>query len=70
MLKKYLKYRHKAMKYLSNHIEYNSFVHMIGGVGIGILITYPLVGTHPIRWAVAMLLISILGHMYAGIAGK
>ncbi len=70
MLKKYLKYRHKAMKYLGNHVEYNSFVHMIGGVGIGILITYPLVGPHPIRWAVVFLVASILGHTVAGFLGK
>ncbi len=70
MLKKYLKYRHKAMKYLGSHVEYNSFVHMIGGVGIGIFITYPLIGPHPIRWAVVFLVISILGHMYASVAGK
>jgi hypothetical protein len=64
MFKKYLKQRQKVMKYFSQHVEYNSFVHMMGGIGIGILITYPLVGEHPIRWAVVFLSVSILAHLY------
>lgn len=52
-------------KYFKNHTMYNSFVHAVGGVGVGILITYPLIGEHPIRWGVGLLALSILGHLYA-----
>lgn len=60
MCKKYQKIR----KYFKEHVDYNGFVHMFAGIGIGILITYPLVGAHPIRWGVAFLLVAILGHLY------
>ena len=51
-------------KYFANHVHYNSTVHVLAGIGIGILITYPLVGSHPIRWGVTFLALGILGHLY------
>lgn len=51
-------------KYFKNHPAYNSIVHVIGGIGIGILITYPFIGDHPVRWGVAFVIVSILGHLY------
>jgi hypothetical protein len=54
----------KAMSYFKKHIAYTSLIHLIGGIGIGILITYPFAGIHPVRWGVALLAISLLGHLY------
>ncbi len=54
----------KAMKYMSAHPYYNSTIHVIIGVGLGILITYPLVGEHPIRWGIALVTLGVLGHLY------
>ncbi|MDO8577238.1 MAG: hypothetical protein Q7R82_02755 [Candidatus Daviesbacteria bacterium] len=51
-------------KYFSSHVRYNSLVHVIAGIGIGILITYPLAGVHPVRWGIALVAIGILGHLY------
>ncbi len=53
-----------AEKYFRQHPMYNSTIHAIGGIGIGILITYPFVGAHPVRWGVALLILSLLGHLY------
>ncbi|MDO9027337.1 MAG: hypothetical protein Q7U68_00515 [Candidatus Roizmanbacteria bacterium] len=54
----------KIMDYFKKHPSYNGAVHVITGMGIGILITYPLVGAHPVRWGVVLLLLGILGHLY------
>ncbi|OGG15897.1 hypothetical protein A3D78_06975 [Candidatus Gottesmanbacteria bacterium RIFCSPHIGHO2_02_FULL_39_14] len=60
----YAKYAKKIRQYFSDHPDYNSAVHLIAGVGIGILLTYPLVGQHPIRWSVVLLVVALLGHLY------
>ena len=39
-------------------------VHLLIGIGIGILITYPLIGEHPLRWGVAILVAGLLAHLY------
>ncbi len=54
----------KITKYFQQHVYYNSGVHMLAGIGIGILITYPLVGSHPLRWGITLLLISLVAHFY------
>ncbi|MEK7065382.1 MAG: hypothetical protein AAB961_00170 [Patescibacteria group bacterium] len=65
----YLKYRKRALRYFQNHVEYNAFIHVLGGVGLGILLASPLAFPHPVRWAVVLLGISLLGHLYA-VTGK
>lgn len=60
----------KITDYFQKHIGYNSIVHVIGGIGIGILITSPIINPHPVRWGLALLGISILGHLYALAAKK
>jgi len=60
----------KVTSYFSKHVAYNSFVHVMGGIGIGILIASPIIGSHPVRWGLTFLLISVLGHVYAGYAKK
>lgn len=55
----------RADKYFSKHVWFNSTVHAIGGIGVGILIASPIIGAHPVRWGVTLLVISALGHIYA-----
>lgn len=50
--------------YFKKHVDYNSFVHVIGGMGIGILIASPIADPHPVRWGVTLLAIAVLGHLY------
>lgn len=52
------------MDYFKKHPNYNSLVHGVAGIGIGVLITYPLVGAHPLRWGLGLLVLAILGHLY------
>lgn len=56
-------------RYFTKHVHYNSAVHIIGGVGIGILIARPYIA-HPLRWGLGLLAISILGHLYPLLAKK
>lgn len=63
-MKYFLKLRKKAMTYFSNHVEYNALVHMLAGVGLGILIAVPFAYPHPVRWALVLLGISLAGHLY------
>lgn len=58
----------KATSYFKKHIAYTSLVHAIGGIGIGILIASPVAGIHPVRFGIALLAISLLGHLYAWFA--
>lgn len=53
----------KITKYLKDHPSYNAFVHMFAGIAVGIMMTYPFVGVHPVRWAVAFLAAATLGHI-------
>ncbi|MBU1472234.1 hypothetical protein KKB64_00400 [Patescibacteria group bacterium] len=39
----------KMKKYFSKYPMFNGAIHVIGGIGIGTLITYPFVGQHPVR---------------------
>ena len=60
----------KIVSYLSRHPSYNGATHLILGVGVGILITYPFIQTHPVRWGVALIVIGLLGHLYPLIIKK
>ncbi len=57
------------MPYLKKYPMYNSLVHAIGGVGVGILIASPVAGVHPVRFGVALVLVAIAGHVYAYMQG-
>lgn len=54
----------KLSSYFSKHIIFSSSVHVLIGLGLGILITYPFIGSHPLRWGTAILVIGLLGHLY------
>lgn len=54
----------KIESFLKVHTNYNSFIHILVGVGIGILLTHSLFDPHPIRWGFLFLAVGILGHLY------
>lgn len=58
----------RGMAFMKKYPAYNATIHALGGIGIGILIASPVVGTHPVRVGVAFLAISFLGHVYAWFA--
>ena len=63
MVKLFLTYRKRAINFFSKHVEYNAFVHVLGGIGLGIIVagfTFP----NQIVWALGLLLLSIVGHLY------
>jgi hypothetical protein len=65
MIKSFLKLRKRVIQYFSHHVEYNAAVHTLGGIGLGILLASPIADPHPVRWGIALLLISLAGHFYA-----
>ena len=62
-MKQLLKMEKQMLKYFKSHPRYNSFVHAIIGMGVGVMITYPLVGVHPVKWGAVLLGIGILAHL-------
>ncbi len=56
--------------YFKSHVTFNAAVHMLAGVGLGILVTYPLVGAHPMRWGWLFLGLGIAGHLYPLLINK
>lgn len=70
MMKSFTKARKTALGYFKNHIEVNAFVHLLGGIGLGILVASPFANPHPVRWALIFLALSLLGHLYALAAKK
>jgi F0F1-type ATP synthase assembly protein I len=52
----------KLMQYFSKHPFSNAFIHALVGVGIGILIARPIIGSHPVRWGLFFLILGIIGH--------
>jgi len=60
----------KITAYFKKFPAYNSMVHILIGVGLGILITYPLVGGHPVRWGLVLVAIGLVGHLYPALPKK
>lgn len=58
------------MTYFGNHVEFNALTHVIGGIGLGIVIASPLAYPHPLRWGLILLTISLCCHAYALSAKK
>lgn len=55
----------KGLVYFSRHPLHNALSHILVGMGLGMLLTYPMAGAHPVRWGVAFLVVGILGHLWA-----
>lgn len=53
----------KCKKYLSQHPHYNAVVHVLLGMGLGVLLTYPVVQEHPVRWAAAFIILAAFGYL-------
>jgi len=60
-----LKLRKRAINYFGRHVEFNALVHALAGIGFGILIAAPIAYPHPVRWALFLLGLSFLGHLFA-----
>ncbi|MBI3485916.1 hypothetical protein HY025_03120 [Candidatus Daviesbacteria bacterium] len=60
----------KIENYFSKHISYNSAIHLLAGMGIGILLTNPLFGGHTVRWGLGLLALGLLGHLYPFLVKK
>lgn len=56
----------KMKKYYSKHVSENSIVHLIMGLGLGFLLTYPMAGPHPVRWGIAFLAVGLAWHLKVG----
>lgn len=54
----------RIYKYSRRHPVYNSAVHMLIGVGLGALLTYPIFGSHPVKWGIGLIAVGLLGHLY------
>lgn len=54
----------KLSSYFAKHTQYNSVVHFVIGLGIGILLTRSFFDPHPLRWGVGLLVIGLLAHLY------
>lgn len=55
--------RKRALAFFSRHVEYNALVHVLGGIGLGIIIAgfaFP----YQVNWALGLLALSLLGHIY------
>jgi hypothetical protein len=57
-------------KYFEKHPAFNSLIHLIAGIGLGCLLVTPLFDGHTVRWGIALLLIGLLGHIYAWYSKK
>lgn len=60
----------KIEKYFAKHVYLNSLTHLLGGIGIGALLTNGFLNPHPVRYGVAFLAVALLFHAYAYFQGK
>ena len=54
----------KIYSYFGKHVMYNSMVHVVAGMGIGVLLVSPVFEMHTVRWGIVLLGVGILGHLY------
>ena len=70
IMKLFSLYRRKAIKYFGNHVEYNALVHVLGGIGLGILISTFFSFPFSSSIAIFLLVLSLIGHFYTLVAKK
>lgn len=56
--------KHSTSSCCVKDLSCQTIAYVLAGVSIGILITYPIVTSHPIRWALIILTISLACHLY------
>lgn len=56
---------HRIQKYFSKHVAFGNAVHAIGGFGVGLLVYQYISGYKIIAIGLALVALSILGHVYA-----
>lgn len=66
MLNMYREYERRATKYFSKYPNFNALIHLAGGMGIGFLLTYPVAGSHPVRYGLVFIGLAVIGHWWAG----
>ncbi len=54
----------KATSFAKKHPVYVSTIHAIGGIGLGIIIAPLLATLNPTGWGLALIGISLIGHIY------
>ncbi len=54
----------KFIENIKKHPVHGAVGHFLEGVGVGILITRPWVGIHPLRWGVALIIIGGVIELY------
>lgn len=54
------------MKYYQKHVDFNGLTHLLLGIGVGMLLTYPVAGAHPVRVGLAFIIAGLCGHAWAG----
>lgn len=60
----------KINAYFKQHVYYSATINFVTGMGVGILVTYPIVGSHPLRFGAAFLTIGVLGYLYPLVSKK
>ncbi len=64
-------YRMMGMRdYFKKHPDFNAVVHLITGAGVGIAISRPFAGVHPVRWGITLLVVGMVLHMWPWMMGK
>jgi hypothetical protein len=51
-------------KYFVKNPDQYAMIFLLCGIGIGIFVTYPVVGSHPIRWGIFFIILAIVGFIW------
>jgi hypothetical protein len=60
------RYNQNILKYFSKNPDQNALIHLLGGIGIGLFIAYPVAGIHPVRWGIFFISMAVVGYIWAG----
>ena len=55
----------KAISFMKKHPVYHAMLHGIGGIGVGMLIVSFIPSMQPVNWGIALVIVSLLGHLYS-----
>ncbi len=54
----------KIYAYMGKHPHYNAIAHALGGIGIGMLLVYPIFNGHTVRYGLIFLSLGLALHAY------